>query len=103
MQAATTELARPRGWRVGDYAEFDRDTLVWVDDTGLWAYNRASANRDGTAEAAAFDLWEHFRIPAGTRLTITNVHGDALQVELLDGPLAGRRGWHDYGTLLKRR
>lgn len=98
-----TRPTAPRGWAVGDTVAFDQDTPVWVDETGLWAYNRAEENRDGKGTSAAMGLWERFTIPGGTLLTITNIRGDAIQVELGDGSLRGRRGWHTWGALMKRR
>lgn len=101
--AAPVATAAPRGWAIGDYAEFDARTVVWVDATGLWAYTRADANHDSKGTSAALGLWDHFVIPPGTLLKITNRERDVLQVELVDGPLAGRRGWTEFGTLLRRR
>jgi hypothetical protein len=88
---------------VGNVGSFRIDAVLWVDDTGLWAYNRADANRDSKGTSAALGLWETFIVPSGTRLKITNRRGEAFQLEVLDGQYAGRRGWCDYGTLFDPR
>jgi hypothetical protein len=88
---------------VGALGSFNRATMVWVDETGLWAMNRAVENRDDKRGMDALDLWQHFDVAPGTALRITNRRGEAFQVEVLDGPLAGRRGWTSYGSFFVPR
>jgi hypothetical protein len=68
-------------------------SILWVDDAGLSAWNRAYANRDDKGEQAAFDLYETLTAPEGTRVKVTARKGDMIQIEVTSEPLIGRRGW----------
>lgn len=67
--------------------------LLWVDEAGLSAWTRAFENRDDKAEAQVMRVFETLSLHAPTSVVVTNRIRDAVQVEITDGPYAGRRGW----------
>jgi hypothetical protein len=78
---------------VGTVGTLGYNTVAWVDDLGLSAWSRALDNRDDKGMESALRAFESFEIPGDARVRITNRRGSAMQVEVLDGPLRGRRGW----------
>lgn len=73
--------------------------VLWVDQAGQRAWDRAYADRDQRGQDRAFALFETLHVTGSPRVRVTARDGELMQVELLDGPLAGRRGW-GHRTLL---
>lgn len=76
--------------------------LVWVEELGMSAWERAYENRDERGMNRVMDVFETLRIPDGDTVRITAMHGQAIQVEVLTGSMAGRRGWTDRGAFIRR-
>jgi hypothetical protein len=56
-------------------------------------YQRGSRESDEGAIEHAFAAFEWFEVAHGQAVRVVEVEGEAVQVELLDGQNAGRRGW----------
>lgn len=77
---------------VGSVGRIERGAL-WVDPAGLAVWERAYANRDERGMQAAVTLYEGLLIATPTRARVIARQDALIQVELLDGEHAGRRGW----------
>lgn len=80
------------GWTTRSGSEYDY-RLVWVNRTGLFAWDRAWAERDDKAMDQVIRLYEQLEVETGTLVRVVNRDSEAIQVEMLDGRHAGRRGW----------
>lgn len=69
--------------------------LIWVDELGLSAINRAYENRDSKAMDRVLSAFEYLEVPDGTPVKVTARSRTAIQVEVLSGQHNGRRGWID--------
>lgn len=67
--------------------------LIWVNRTGISAWDRAYNEHDERGMAQVLRLYETLWVPEGTWVQVVALDGDAVQVELSNGPQAGRRGW----------
>ena len=56
-------------------------------------FYRGTAQTDESAIEAAFTESEWIEVEDRTSVRVTVVDGDAIEIELLDGSNAGRRGW----------
>jgi hypothetical protein len=74
---------------VGEYGYL----VIFVDELGLSAWNRAYENRDQKGEAQVMSTFETLKVTSDTPVKVTNRRSDAIQVEMLSGQHAGRRGW----------
>ena len=97
-QPAATQRAAPTPGAVGSVGylgvggDYGYRTL-WVDELGLSAWNRAYDNRDDKGMLQIMGAFETLEVKKQTRVMVTNRTRDAVQVEMLDGEYAGRRGW----------
>lgn len=98
-RAAPVVTAGPTPGAIGSIGHL-RNALLWVDDIGLFAWNRAYSNRDQKGQDDAMRLYDKLLIPYNPAVRVTNRTRDAVQVELLEGEYAGRRGWTDANGLI---
>lgn len=73
--------------------------IIWVDEMGLWAWERAHDNRDPKGANLAMDIYDYLSVDASTTVKVTARKGDTMQVEVIGGPMDGRRGWLKSSTL----
>jgi hypothetical protein len=85
--------AGPRVGQTGHLRSLDGSVTVFVNDLGHAAFERAFNNRDQAGMQRAMATFETFGIPATTTVRLTALKRSAIQVEAVDGPQAGRRGW----------
>ena len=71
----------------------EAEAVLTVTREGWEALLRARQNTDQRPVALAMSTGELLSTAPGTRVRLVRVEEGAAQVELLDGPLAGRRGW----------
>ena len=64
-----------------------------VSRLGFDTANRGFAESDEDAIEFAFAVSEWIEVSDRTAVRIVTVDGDAVQIEILDGPWAGRQGW----------
>lgn len=69
------------------------DSILWVDELGLRAWNRTFENRDDKGMTDVMHVFTTLRLNPNTAVMVTNRSGDAIQVEVISGYAAGRRGW----------
>jgi hypothetical protein len=98
VRAAPAQPA-PAPRAIGDVGHL-REPAVWVDKAGLAAWDRATANRDERGKQAALRLYEVVMVEHPGLVVITARDGENVQIEVADGPLAGRRGWTHATNLL---
>lgn len=89
---APIATARP-SLAVGSRVLVQSISMFWVDQTGLAAYNRANANHDERGMLSVMGSYETIWIDPPTQAHITARSGESTQLEFLEGPSAGRRGW----------
>jgi hypothetical protein len=75
-------------------------SILFVDEGGLSAWNHAYDNRDSKGESQVLSIYETLRIADNTPVKVTTRRRDTIQVELLSGEYAGRRGWTDPLNLI---
>ncbi len=63
------------------------------------AWERAYENRDEKGMSRIMDAFETLRIPDDAHVRVTARQGRAMQIEVIDGRMAGRRGWTDIVAL----
>jgi hypothetical protein len=64
-----------------------------VERAAFETYYRGARESDEAAIDEAFEMSEWIEAADGQVVRIVEVVGEAIQVEELDGPFAGRRGW----------
>jgi hypothetical protein len=64
-----------------------------VERAAFDTYYRGARESDETAIDAAFEMSEWIEVSDRQPVRIVQVDGEAVQVELVDGAFAGRRGW----------
>jgi hypothetical protein len=77
-----------------------RNSVLFVDELGLSAWTRAYNNRDQKGQTDVMHRYETLSVLYSTPVKVTARHGDVVQVEMLDGDQAGRRGWTDAASLV---
>lgn len=70
-----------------------RSWPIPVSRLGFDAYNRGFAESDEDAIEFAFAVSEWIEVTDRTPVRIVTVDGEAVQIEILDGPWSGRQGW----------
>jgi hypothetical protein len=85
------------GPAVGQAARVNLPGLDWlpipVDRTAFDESQRGYRESDEDAIEHAFTAYEWIRVSHGQAVRVVAVDGEAIEVELLDGGHAGRRGW----------
>jgi hypothetical protein len=75
------------------------ESVLWVDPIALWAWNRAGENRDNRGQIQVLDVYQYLQVAPSTPVIVTNRQGTSVQVEIMSGPLTGRRGWMNADRL----
>jgi hypothetical protein len=76
------------------------NSVLWVRRDGLAAWDRAEQDRDERGKTQSMRAYETLSIVNTWRLQVASVAGKDVQIEIMDGPLAGRRGWIHTVALL---
>jgi hypothetical protein len=66
---------------------------VPVSRAGYDAFQRGVRGSDEDAIEEAFTVSEWIHVTHGQEVRIFAIDGDAIEIEILDGPYAGRRAW----------
>lgn len=76
-------------------AAVDDGTLVrlMVQEGAYLMQERAIQERDDATLARVWATYDHIDVPRNARLLVIQNSAFGTQVEILDGPYAGRRGW----------
>lgn len=106
MQAAMTQVAIPTPGAIGSTGQLTAGStygrhLLWINNTGLWAWNRAYEERDEKGMSRVMEIYERLQVSDGTRVRVVNRDGATLQVEMLEGEHAGRRGWLMFASEIR--
>jgi hypothetical protein len=72
-----------------------RQLPIPVSRAGFDTFRRGVRKSDEDAIEDALEVSEWISITPGQEVAIGTVDGDALEIEVLDGPYAGRRAWQD--------
>ena len=56
-------------------------------------FQRGALESDETAIDEAFEVSEWFAVEHGQAVRVVTVDGEAVQIEILEGPYSGRQGW----------
>jgi hypothetical protein len=97
MPAATPVVyQQPRLGEVGSWGRLDparSSPLLWVERLGLTAWDAAFEDRDDKRMHRVYEAFSHISPEAGVKIQVMNRVGPYAQVEILEGPLRGKRGW----------
>jgi hypothetical protein len=64
-----------------------------VSRAGFDAFQRGVRESDEDAIEDAFTVSEWIHVVPGQEVQIVTIDGDAVEIEVLDGPYAGHRAW----------
>lgn len=88
-----TPTTEPSPYRRITTHGIDTAARLMVNEGAYLIVQRALDERDGKTLRWAWDTYDHFDVPPGTRVEVVKADGRAYHLEVLDGKHAGRRGW----------
>lgn len=87
----------PAGLSVGDVRTIRATetgiVYLMVQEGAYYLQQKARDEADSSSLASVWRNYQHVDVPGGTRVRILKYDRGTAQVEVLDGPFAGRRGW----------
>jgi hypothetical protein len=79
-----------------------RQLPIPVSRTGFDAFQRGVRGSDEVSIEEAFAVSEWISVIPGQAVRVVTIDGDAVEIEVLDGPYAGRRAWLDAKNVRPR-
>jgi hypothetical protein len=70
-------------------------TNLWVQEVAYLTMRRAIQEKDDDTFARVVRTYEFFPVNPSHRVMVLKISGERAQVEVIEGPQAGRRGWID--------
>lgn len=78
---------------------------IWLalDKRSCYSLQVAMTNKDQASLSYAEQRGEAFAVPSGSQVSVKGESVSARQVEVLEGPAAGKTGWVEFEYLRPRR